>query len=130
MSYLIAQGDALIKTDTGTIQITFNQLEWETEVEEEDRPMGAELCHTGTYRFDGGEVAWMVYEYPIGDVEAVTSQVVGCVIVQDFSEFSVNSFDEGNDYDPTEDPDYLLATYSSDSKSEISEEDLDDMEDF
>ena len=47
--------------------------------------MGAELCHTATYYFNGGDVTWTAYEYPQGDLEGdVQVEVEGGEIIQNF----------------------------------------------
>ncbi|MBG1266959.1 hypothetical protein [Nostoc sp. WHI] len=93
MAYINCKGTAKVQNnETGEIfNITSDDLEWETEVEDE-RPMGAELHHSATFYFDGGEITWDLYEYPIGTIELVQKEIDGAVLLQDFN-FSLNTED-------------------------------------
>ena len=74
------------------VEIHHNDIEWETDAEE--RPMGAELIHTGTYYLDIGEVNWMVAEYPLGTIEGevdVTINGFKGEIIQDFDTYEIPS---------------------------------------
>jgi len=57
-------------TETKTIVVKANTVDWETDTFDEDRSMGPELVHIGTTTVDVGSeehtITWTVYEYPEG----------------------------------------------------------------
>jgi len=57
-------------TETKKITVKGDDVDWETEVFDEDRQMGSELVHIGTatvYVEDEEHIiTWTVYEYPEG----------------------------------------------------------------
>lgn len=66
------------------ISISPNEVEWETEVHDPDRQMGAEYVHIGTVDVNGEEVKWLVYEYPEGILNYVDHQTNGLNLSNDF----------------------------------------------
>lgn len=92
MGYIKCEGIAKIQVEETDeiIDITSDDLEWETEVEDPDRPMGAELHHSTTFYFDGGEITWDLWEYPIGTIELLEKEIDGGVLQQDF-DISIDS---------------------------------------
>ena len=94
---IILTGKAIIKTDTETIEITPDDLEWETD--SEDASMGANLTHTATCYFDGGEVTWTFCEYPQGTLNGDCEvEINGAEIIQDFEDYQLPPESEDEDY--------------------------------
>jgi hypothetical protein len=72
---IIFTGKAIIKTPTQTIEITPDELEWETK--DGDTPL---VHHVAVYRFDGGEISWLLFGYMHWMIDAQ-----GCHLLQNFS---------------------------------------------
>ncbi|MGI2907649.1 hypothetical protein [Tolypothrix sp. VBCCA 56010] len=89
-----------------TVEITGNDLDWETEVEDADRPMGAEVSHSATYHFgrdfSGREITWTVYEYPQGSISGdVQVDIEGGEIIKNFDSYELTPESvEVDDFDP------------------------------
>lgn len=74
-----------------TIEITNQDLDWETDIQDANRPMGAEFSYSATYDFGEGEVTWTVYEYPQGALQhdAIQIDIKGGEVIKDFDNFEL-----------------------------------------
>jgi hypothetical protein len=66
------------------ISISPDEVEWDTEVHDPDRPMGTEYVHIGTAYVNSEEVRWLVYEYPEGVLNYIDHQTNGLNLSKDF----------------------------------------------
>lgn len=82
--------------------ITNDDLQWESYVEDE-RGMGAEICHTATYYSDDVTLEWSVYEYPQGTVNHVSEPEITrgeAEVVQDFMTEDFSIVDDPENFVP------------------------------
>jgi hypothetical protein len=91
--------------ETGEIfEVNPNDLEWETECIDPDRPMGAEWQHTAniTFQSERGSyivsVIWIASEYPEGDISPEETIIESGIILQNFDGYIVSNY-ESNFFD-------------------------------
>lgn len=72
------------ETDTLEVKVTPDQVEWDTQVHDADRPMGTEYVHIGTAEVEGHEVEWHVYEYA-GDINTINVETGELNLIENFS---------------------------------------------
>lgn len=86
----------LIIPETGEVfEVSSDDLDWDSDCSDPDRGMGAELLHYATITFESEqgnyqvEATWNIWEYPIGAINHIDTEVEGGELLQDFDDFQL-----------------------------------------